>query len=684
MPSKADNPLTDSSEDALGRRQSSASFARHVLEIDTSRGVVVGVLGPWGSGKTTFVNFARESLTHSGVPIVDFNPWMFSGADQLVERFFIEVGAELKLKPGLAEIGKDFEEYGELFAGMGWLPVVGPWIERARGGAKILGKLMSTRREGVRGRRERLEAALTKLDTPLVVVLDDIDRLTTAEIRDVFKLVRLTASFPRVVYLLAFDRERVEQALGEQGIPGRDYLEKILQLAVDLPAVPPKLLDSQVFAGIDAALQDVEKTGPFDESRWADVYYEIIRPLISNMRDVKRYALGLRGAIAELGGEVAVVDVAALEAVRVFMPDVHQLLPAAVAGLTTASPVMYGGKDRAELKAQVEDLLAAAGKNAPIVQALVERVFPAGSRHLGGTNYGSGWSGQWLSARRVAHADVLWLYLQRAIGPEMQAHIEAEHAYSLMREPDTLAGFLTGLSSNRIHDVIASLENLESQFTEDDVVGGVTALLNISPHLPAVERGMLGLGSRMVVGRVTYRLLRKVEDHQTLEGMVAEIIPRLLSLSAEFELITTVGYREGAGHKLISEARATELEKAWRDRVRSASEHELAGEDELLRLYIFEKQGRGADEVEMPVPQTTELTAALLKSAVSIVRSNSMGNRAVRQEKHLVWDSLVEIFGSEDVLHARLDEAKQANVPGVDEEMALADKYRKGWRPERW
>jgi hypothetical protein len=684
MTTSADNPLVDGSQDSLGRRQAAAKFAAHVLEIDVSGGVVVGVLGPWGSGKTTFVNFARESLIASSVPIVDFNPWMFSGADQLVERFFIEVGAELKLKPGMAEIGKDFEEYGELFSGLGWLPVVGPWIERARGGAKLIGKLMSSRREGVRGRRERLEAALNKLETPLVVVLDDIDRLMTAEIRDVFKLVRLTASFPKVVYVLAFDRDRVEQALSEQGIPGRDYLEKILQLAIDLPAVPPKVLDSQVFAGIDAALTGVEKPGPFDEGRWADVYYEIVRPLISNMRDVRRYTLAVRGSVVELEGEVSLVDVAALEAIRVFLPDIHRRLPEVVAGLTTASPIMHGGSDPAHLKAQVELLLTAAGEHSAVVRALVERVFPAGARHLGGMGYGADWRGEWLAARRVAHPDVLWVYLQRAIGPEMQAHIQAEHAYSLMRDGDTLAGFLSGISADRIHDVIASLENLESQFAEEDVVGGVTALLNVAPQLPDVERGMFGLDSRMVVGRVVYRLLRQVEDHGRLEALVDQIIPKLLSLSAEFELITTVGYREGAGHKLISETRATDLEKAWRERVRAASEPELAAEHELLRLYIFEKQGRGEGEAEMPVPQTTELTAALLKAAVSIVRSNSMGNRAVRQEKHLVWDSLIEIFGNEAVLNARLDEAKRAGVPSLEEELALADKYREGWRPERW
>ena len=69
---------------------------------------------------------------------------------------------------------------------------------------------------------------LSKLDNPIAVVIDDIDRLPTAEIRDTFKLVRLTGSFPNLVYILAFDRARVERALTEDGIPGRDYLEKIL------------------------------------------------------------------------------------------------------------------------------------------------------------------------------------------------------------------------------------------------------------------------------------------------------------------------------------------------------------------------------------------------------------------------------------------------------------------------
>jgi predicted KAP-like P-loop ATPase len=221
-----DNPIRTPEDDALGRIKGARSFAVQVLSLDASEGVVVGVLGPWGSGKTSFVNLARVHLEEAGIPILDFNPWMFSGAEQLVEAFFVEFSAQLNLRPGLADVGKDLEDYGETFSGMGWLPVVGPWIERGRGATKILAKLLQRRKEGVGGRRAKVEKALVALDKPIVVVLDDIDRLTTSEIRDIFKLVRLTANFPNVIYIVAFDRRRVEEALAEQGIPGRAYLEE--------------------------------------------------------------------------------------------------------------------------------------------------------------------------------------------------------------------------------------------------------------------------------------------------------------------------------------------------------------------------------------------------------------------------------------------------------------------------
>jgi predicted KAP-like P-loop ATPase len=127
---------------------------------------------------------------------------MFSGVEQLVESFFVELAAQLKMRPGLTEVGKDLADYGDIFSGMAWLPFVGPWIERGRGAIKILSKVLERRKEGMAARRSKLEKALQNLDKPILVLIDDVDRLSTSEIQLIFKLVRMTASFPNIIDLL--------------------------------------------------------------------------------------------------------------------------------------------------------------------------------------------------------------------------------------------------------------------------------------------------------------------------------------------------------------------------------------------------------------------------------------------------------------------------------------------------
>ena len=272
------------------------------------------------------VNLTRAELAQDPARVVlEFNPWMFSGTDELLQSFFIEVGAQFRGQGDrLADLANDIERYGEVVAPLRLLPVIGVWIERARTVAAGLKKALERRKGGALASRDKLAKKLAELKDPIVIVIDDIDRLRAHEIREIFKLVRLTASFPNVIYLLAFDRQRVEIALSEEGLSGRDYLEKILQVAYDLPVIPDVVLTRVLTESIDASIKDIEDTGPFDANLWPDVLFEVVRPLIRNIRDVRRYVASLHGTLLSLGGGVGLVDVLALEAIRVFLPDVFK------------------------------------------------------------------------------------------------------------------------------------------------------------------------------------------------------------------------------------------------------------------------------------------------------------------------------------------------------------------------
>ena len=84
--------------------------------------------------------------------------------------------------------------------------------------------------------KEDLETILKESNQKIIVVIDDIDRLTNSQIRDIFHLAKQVGNFPNIVYILSMDREIVCRALKEiHNIDGHEYLEKIIQIPFEVP-----------------------------------------------------------------------------------------------------------------------------------------------------------------------------------------------------------------------------------------------------------------------------------------------------------------------------------------------------------------------------------------------------------------------------------------------------------------
>jgi hypothetical protein len=145
-------------------------------------------------------------------------------------------------------------------------------------------------------------------------------------------------------------------------------------------------------------------------------------------------------------------------------------------------------------------------------------------------------------------------------------------------------------------------------------------------------------------------------------------------------LISDVGYQENRGHNLVPQAAAAEFEKAWRDEVRATPIDKLLTEKGLLRTLSITKRDSGPSEPPLTVAADPRLTLALLKTARHETQTQTMGDRSVRRSPRLAWDVLVNLYGDEAILQARLDELKATAPDGGGELIALADKYASGWR----
>lgn len=685
---RSDNPITTASEDLLKRAAVAEGIADDMRLVDASQGYVMALMGPWGAGKTSLVNLVKEYLSQDpALPVVDFNPWMFSGTDALVSTFFREVTAQLRGRDGgrYGAVVDQLDRYSELLTPLVWLPVLGPWAGRLKSLSSSVRRFRELGKESATEKKHAVSEALSKLDDPIVVVIDDIDRLSRQEIQDIFKLVRLTANFPNIIYLLVFDRVRIEQALSSDGMPGRSYLEKIVQSGLDLPAVSRSILAEQLAEELTRVTIAVGDVSRFNAALWPDVMAEVVMPLIQNMRDVRRFATSVRPTLAAVRDQVELVDVLALEAIRVFLPDVFLRLATVRESLTTTASFGYSGTEPPALKAGIESLLEVAREREALVKDMLRRAFPASVRHFENNNYGSDWLRTWLRDRRVAHPDVLQLYLERTLSDGLTSFVVAEYAYRVIEDYEAFRAVLEGVPVSDREDVIRSLETFEGEFPSAGIAPGITGLLNVLPSLPERPRGMFTVDKRMTVGRVVYRMLKQLEgDQPALEEAVDQILPNLEFLSSKLELLLTVGHIEGAGHKFISEARAAQLQEEFADEVMSASAEDLAREENLLRLLRAPAHW-GSDSVRsIEATAPVALHYAVFRSAVGQTTSQSIGSRHVERTQTLAWDALTATYQDEATIAAALAAMNAEPEPDSEDLRALIQAYLDGWRHERF
>lgn len=338
----SDDPLDELDDEELFGR---THLIERIIEVlgrvrGQSTSSTVALVGAWGSGKTTVLNglsrrlhepdeSTRRALDSEQWCVAEFNPWMYSGALELHVGFF------QALRDALPRDAKwDDRKERLLKFGQGAAPLAGLAGLLGVDGESILRQLLNGASDSLTQQRDKVADALTEAKQPVLVIIDDLDRLTADELLQVFKLVRLVGRLPHVYYLLSYDEHTIVDLLAKTDLVAADddrraldYLEKIVQVRLDMPLLRHSDIDHVVDRAIThVAVQHNVSITPQQRQRLTNAFDEVLAERLRSPRALKRVFGQVDAFLGALGEEVAFDDFFLLTWLRTMEPGVYALI----------------------------------------------------------------------------------------------------------------------------------------------------------------------------------------------------------------------------------------------------------------------------------------------------------------------------------------------------------------------
>ena len=630
---------------------------------------MIAVCGPWGSGKTSLANLVIEGLDPEHHLPVRFNPWVFSGTEDLIGRFFRELANRLGKHEGpLRKVASRLGSYAGVLSGSaGLIPGVGSTASTLLKGAEQVASLAGQGRT-MEEQRDGLIEALGEFDGRIVVFLDDLDRLADAEIREIVRLVKLVGDLPRVTYVLAFDRQRVEQALGAPETDpvrarerGRAFLEKIVQSQHDIPPLRHHTVLEFMLARVNASIAPYPERH-FHEHDFNNMLGLAFRFMVQTPRDAVRIANAMPAAMELDGDEVALADLIGLETLRVLEPDVHAGL-ADVGDILTGEGLI-GDVDRVENENRERlDALLLRARHPDAVRALLGQLFPKADRALGGGGRGFADERRERREQRVAITGVLRAYLHRSLGDDSVAAGEIRRLLDMFDDPTALYQALARLTPERRDDAFDRLSDFYEDFEPSRAAEVAAVILSLSWDLPDQPVFLAGkLPGHVKVKWLIGWLLLSEPDDQLRIDRVRHLVREAPDLSTRLRALTWFGTDPQNSsrdpHAEILNADTTKSlmtdllhEVAVAGSVQLLQEPSLAF---LLRGIVARDEAGGRNIIAAKVLDDSVLLA-LLRAHYTETRSVTLGEAAIRRERHLDWTSLAALVG-EDLLRQRVQQ----------------------------
>ena len=305
-----DAPVQDSAEDTLNFSVLAALVERKIETLTRDHSWSIGIVGPWGSGKTSYINLILSNLPKEKYLVVSFNPRYTSRPSKIQEMALSKLADEIEpYNSGVRHLIRRYISALQLDGANSWIQALLSLIKHTYSLSDV---------------REELEKVLVNLPKQVIFVFDDFDRLTKTELIEVLKLIDGNANFKNIIYLAAYDRTHVGELLHS-----RTYIEKYFSIEIHVPLSSEGDVINYLNDELHRLIPQMNKQDKLAVSI-ADVmgvYRQTFKQLIKTMRDAKRFVNMLRTDVLTIYSlDLDIEDFLLLELLKFHNTHVYETL----------------------------------------------------------------------------------------------------------------------------------------------------------------------------------------------------------------------------------------------------------------------------------------------------------------------------------------------------------------------
>lgn len=319
-----DNPILISEHDVdydlLDREGIANHLYRSITHCQSDQSFVISLEGEWGSGKTTIINNTKRLLEETTenekkiIVIDDFDPWLYGTQEALLLAMY-----ETLMK----------------HAGLGYSPLrsnsmvkgISKIVSESHVAGSILYNLIHNEKKSgdeVSILKERINAYLLSSNRTIVFFIDNLDRANEENIIFLFKLISIVFDLPGVVYVLSFERERIDSILKNTHEIDPRFTEKIIQQEIRVPPIS----EEKTHGVYTMCMHNLLKAYGIPETEIAG-FEKVIKYIIEHTKNVRMFKRMINSVFTTVFSEDTLLnksDLLAIEAIQFFNPELYSLI----------------------------------------------------------------------------------------------------------------------------------------------------------------------------------------------------------------------------------------------------------------------------------------------------------------------------------------------------------------------